>query len=176
MVDKLQRVFVPEYFSLGSRMKPRLTALLVSAFVVSLICAFVIWRSLNNSIDSARHGRAQHVVAVNKDVPAGGVLGADVLTTLDIVGTLPKGAIQDKNSVVGRAALSPLYEGEPVLENRLAARGAGGGLAATIPPGMRVCAIKVDNVVAAGGFATPGMRVDVLISGTPPTSQSPSES
>jgi pilus assembly protein CpaB len=33
---------------------------------------------------------------------------------------------------------------------------------------MRACAVKVDDVVGVAGFATPGMRVDVLISGNPP--------
>jgi pilus assembly protein CpaB len=41
-------------------------------------------------------------------------------------------------------------------------------MAATIPPGMRACAVKVDEVVGVAGFVTPGMRVDVLVSGTPP--------
>jgi pilus assembly protein CpaB len=33
---------------------------------------------------------------------------------------------------------------------------------------MRACAVKVDEVVNVSGFVTPGMRVDVLISGRPP--------
>ena len=37
---------------------------------------------------------------------------------------------------------------------------------------MRACAVKVDDVVNVSGFVTPGMRVDVLISGTPPGAQS----
>jgi pilus assembly protein CpaB len=64
--------------------------------------------------------------------------------------------------------ISNLYQGEPILDSRLAALGAGGGLAATIRQGMRACAVKVDEVVGVAGFVTPGMRVDVLISGSPP--------
>jgi pilus assembly protein CpaB len=33
---------------------------------------------------------------------------------------------------------------------------------------MRACAVKVDEVVGVAGFVTPGMRVDVLITGNPP--------
>jgi pilus assembly protein CpaB len=33
---------------------------------------------------------------------------------------------------------------------------------------MRACAVRVDDVVGVSGFVTPDMRVDVLISGTPP--------
>ena len=36
---------------------------------------------------------------------------------------------------------------------------------------MRACAVSVDEVVGVSGFATPGMHVDVLISGTPPGEQ-----
>jgi pilus assembly protein CpaB len=54
------------------------------------------------------------------------------------------------------------------LESRLAAPGSGGGLAATIPQGMRATAVRVNEVVGVAGFVTPGMRVDVLITGNPP--------
>jgi pilus assembly protein CpaB len=47
--------------------------------------------------------------------------------------------------------------------------GSGGGLAATIKDGMRAIAVRVDQVVGVAGFVTPGMHVDVLISGVPPT-------
>jgi pilus assembly protein CpaB len=80
---------------------------------------------------------------------------------------LPKGAIVKKEDAVGRGVVSNLYQGEPIIDSRLAAIGSGGGLAATIHPGMRACAVKVDEVVGVAGFVTPGMRVDVLISGTP---------
>jgi pilus assembly protein CpaB len=117
------------------------------------------------------------VVATKSNIKLGAILTADNLSTVEIVGTVPKGAIlaKDKNSAVGRGVLSDLYEGEPIIENRLAAVGSGGGLAATIPQGMRACAVKVDEVVNVSGFVTPGMRVDVLISGNPPGQQNPSQ-
>jgi pilus assembly protein CpaB len=33
---------------------------------------------------------------------------------------------------------------------------------------MRAIAVKVDEVIGVAGFVTPGMRVDVLVSGNPP--------
>src|SRR5262249_39189300 len=56
----------------------------------------------------------------------------------------------------------------PIIESRLAPKGAGGGLAAMIPKGMRAVAIHVNEVVGVAGFVVPGMRVDVLISGNKP--------
>ena len=61
-----------------------------------------------------------------------------------------------------------MYEGEPIIADRLAAAGSGGGLAAIIPPGLRASAVRVNEVVGLAGFVTAGMRVDVLMSGIPP--------
>ena len=58
-----------------------------------------------------------------------------------------------------------------MLESRLAPKGAGGGLAAMIPAGMRAVAMRVNEVVGVAGFVVPGMRVDILISGSPPNSK-----
>src|SRR5438309_6804493 len=91
------------------------------------------------------------------------------------MGTPPKGALLTKETAIGRGVVSELYQGEPIFDNRLAAVGSGGGLAATISPGMRACAVKVDDVVGVAGFVTPGMRVDVLISGNPPGGPNPAE-
>jgi pilus assembly protein CpaB len=68
--------------------------------------------------------------------------------------------------------MAPIYAGEALMESRLAPAGAGGGLAATIPPGMRAVAVRVNDIVGVAGFVVPGMRVDILISGIPPGNQS----
>jgi pilus assembly protein CpaB len=64
--------------------------------------------------------------------------------------------------------VATLYEGEPIVEQRLAPKGAGAGLAAIIPVGMRAVALRVNEIVGVAGFVVPGMRVDVLVSGNPP--------
>jgi len=62
----------------------------------------------------------------------------------------------------------PIFAKEPIIETRLAPKGAGGGLAAMIPPGMRAVPVRVNEVVGVAGFVVPGMRIDVLISGQKP--------
>jgi pilus assembly protein CpaB len=84
------------------------------------------------------------------------------------LGPLPPGVLLKKEDVVGRCVVALINEGEPIFENRLAAVGAGAGLAATIPSGMRAVAVRVNDVVGVAGFVVSGQRVDVLISGTPP--------
>lgn len=111
---------------------------------------------------------ATRVIVAARDMPIGTVIRDADITTGNWVGPAPKGATVSKDVVVGRGVVSNLYEGEPILDTRLAAVGSGGGLAATIKPGMRACAVRVDEVVGVAGFVLPGMRVDVLISGTGP--------
>jgi pilus assembly protein CpaB len=75
-----------------------------------------------------------------------------------------------KDEVLSRGVVATIYQGEPIMESRLAPTGAGAGLAATIPPGMRAVAVRVNDIVGVAGFVLPGMRVDVLIAGMPPNS------
>jgi len=106
------------------------------------------------------------ILVAAHDLELGSVIKDADISMADWVGPLPKSAVIKKDLVVGRGVVSQLYQGEPIVEARLAAVGAGGGLAATIPPGMRACAVRVNEVVGVAGFVVPGMRVDVIISGT----------
>lgn len=148
-------------------MNRRLTGILLIALVVALACSYLVFRVVGNRLGSPQH-RVTAVVAAAGDIKLGTVLRNVDLTTVDIVGPLPQGAILKPADAIGRGVISNLYSGEPISESRLAPKGSGGGLAATIPDGMRACAVKVDEVVGVAGFVTPGMRVDVLISGNPP--------
>ncbi|MDE3061450.1 MAG: Flp pilus assembly protein CpaB [Acidobacteriota bacterium] len=152
-------------------MNRRMMIILLSAFVIASMSAFLVWRMVGARISAARPIATTKVVAAAKEIKIGTVLDASDLTTIQLVGSAPTGAILDVKNAIGRGAISQIYSGEPILENRLAPKGSGGGLAATIKEGMRACAVKVDEVVGVAGFATPGMRVDVLVSGVPPNSQ-----
>lgn len=148
-------------------MNRRVQMILFSAFVVAAVCSYAVYRMVGNRM-AVKQQQTTAVVVAAEDIKLGSVLRDSDLGMVDIAGPLPEGAILDRQKAVGRGVISNLYKGEPILDSRLAAPGAGGGLAATIPPGMRACAIKVDDVVGVAGFVTPGMRVDVLISGNPP--------
>ena len=147
-------------------MNRRLLNILLIAFVIAAGCSYIVFRLVGSRLSATP--QTTHVLAAATDIKLGSVLRDADLTTIDIAGTLPKGAIVKKEDAIGRGVLSNLYLGEPILESRLAAPGSGGGLAATIPQGMRASAVKVNDVVGVAGFVTPGMRVDVLISGNPP--------
>jgi pilus assembly protein CpaB len=151
-------------------MNRRLLTILLVAFVIAGVCAFGVYRIVGNRISTQQQAPTTTIVAAAIDLKLGTVLTQADLGVIKIAGTLPKGAVpeQQRLTLVGRGVVSDVAQGEPILESNLAAAGSGGGLAATIPEGMRACAIKVDDVVGVSGFVTPGMRVDVLASGIPP--------
>ena len=148
-------------------MNRRIFIVLLSAFLIAVACSYIVYRLVGNRL-SGTHPATTRVIAAANDIKLGAVLRDADLTTVEITGTMPKGVILKKQDAIGRGVVSDLYSGEPILESRLAAPGSGGGLAATIPQGMRASAVKVNDVVGVAGFVTPGMRVDVLISGNPP--------
>lgn len=152
-------------------MNRRLVTILLAAFVVAALCSVLVYRLVGMRIAAAKPQPATRVVAAATDIKIGTVLSAPDLTTVQIQGTVPKNAILDAKNAIGRGVTSPIYANEPILESRLAPVGSGGGLAAIIKDGYRAIAVRVDQVVGVAGFVTPGMRVDVLISGIPPSAQ-----
>jgi pilus assembly protein CpaB len=153
-------------------MNRRLLTILLIAFVIAGFCAWLVYRLVGVRVAASKPVATTQVLAAAKDIPLGAVLTKADLTTITIAGGPPKGTIQKLDEAVGRGAISEIYEGEPILESRLAGIGSGGGLAPTIPQGMRACAVKVDEVVGVAGFVIPGSRVDVLVSGNPPGPES----
>jgi pilus assembly protein CpaB len=148
-------------------MNRRLLNILLIAFIIAAGCSYIVFRLVGTRLSGTRR-TSTHVIAAATDIKLGTVLRGSDVTTVEITGTLPKGVILRKENAIGRGVISNLYLGEPILEGRLAAPGSGGGLAATIPQGMRATAVRVNEVVGVAGFVTPGMRVDVLITGHPP--------
>jgi pilus assembly protein CpaB len=149
-------------------MNRRLLTILLIAFVVAGCCSWLVYRMVGVRVAASKPMATARVIAAAKDIPLGAVLTQADLTTITIAGAAPKGAILKPEDAVGRGVISEIYQGEPILESRLAGVGSGGGLAPTIPQGMRACAVRVDEVVGVAGFVIPGSRVDVLVSGNPP--------
>jgi hypothetical protein len=104
-----------------------------------------------------------HLVVAAKDLEIGRVLKEDDVKVSDWPGGVPLGAVVKMQDLVGRGVIAPIYDKEPVLETRLAPRGAGGGLASMIPNGMRAVANRVNEIAGVAGFVTPGTRVDVFL-------------
>src|SRR5262249_43300664 len=127
------------------------------------------YRLLINRPQPAKAAMATtQIVLAARDIDVGSVLKEEDVKLADWPGAVPVGASTKTQDVVGRGVTTAVYAQEPVIDSRLAPKGAGGGLAAMIPPGMRAFAIRVNEVVGVAGFVVAGMRVDVLISGNKP--------
>jgi pilus assembly protein CpaB len=149
-------------------MNRRLMTIFLVAIVIASACCWLVYRIVNVKMSASKPLSTTQVIAASKDIPLGAVLTTPDLTTMTLSGTPPKGAILKQEDAVGRGVITNISQGEPILDSQLASLGSGGGLAPTIPQGMRACAVRVDEVVGVAGFVTPGMRVDVLASGNPP--------
>jgi pilus assembly protein CpaB len=149
-------------------MNRRLLIILLSAFVIAAVSTYLVWRMVGTRLSASKPQPSTRLVAAAKDIKIGTILAPADLTYIQIVGAAPQGAILDPKNAIGRGVIANLFSGEAIVDSRLAPMGSGGGLAATIKEGMRACAVRVDEVVGVAGFVTPGMRVDVLVSGTPP--------
>lgn len=148
-------------------MNQRFLTVLIFAFVVATGASFVLYRAITRRVPAKPAAATVKVVVAARNLELGTVLRDADLAMGDWPGALPPGALSKKEELIGRGVTATIYSGEPVMETRLAAKGAGGGLAATIPKGMRAVAVRVNDVVGVAGFVVPGMRVDVLISGSP---------
>src|SRR5580658_5027363 len=149
-------------------MNKRLISVLFFAFIVSAGASLLLYRLLSNRLPAQAAPKSSKLIVAARDLEPGTLIRDADLRTGDWSGAIPEGVVQKKEDIAGRGVISPIFSGEPIVETRLALKGGGAGLAALIPKGMRAVAIRVNEIVGVAGFAVPGMRVDVLVSGTPP--------
>lgn len=150
-------------------MNKRFIGVLIFAFIVATAGGVLTYRSLINHAPPTKAGPpVAQVVLASHDLEPGSVLRDGDVKLADWPGTVPPGATAHAQDVVGRGVIAPIYAQEPVIETRLAPKGAGGGFASTIPQGMRAFAVRVNDIVGVAGFVTPGTRVDVIINGNAP--------
>ncbi len=150
-------------------MNRRLVAVFAFALLVASGTSFMIYRLIVLHVQSpGRPLATSKLVVAAHDLQVGALLHDVDLAEVSWAGTIPDQAIKTTREALGRGVIAPIFRNEPILEQRLAPKGAGAGLAATIPVGMRAVALRVNDVVGLAGFVLPGMRVDVLIAGTVP--------
>ena len=154
-------------------MNKRFVGVLLFAFLVASGASLLLYRVLikQPGSNSPVTVTAQLVLATH-DIEMGSILKEEDVKLENWSSTVPPGAVLKIQDLVGRGVNTKIFAKEPIIESRLSAKGAGGGLASMIPPGMRAVALPVNDVVGVAGFVVAGMRVDVLISGTTPKGDS----
>ena len=150
-------------------MNKRFVAVLMFAFVVASGASLLLYRLMSNRPQTTKAAQVTTKIALaTRDLDMGAVLREEDIKVEDWQAAVPVGAAVQSQDLVGRGVTTKIMAREPILEARLAPKGAGGGFASIIPKGMRAVAVAVNEVVGVAGFVVPGMRVDVLISGNPP--------
>ncbi|MEN9718431.1 MAG: hypothetical protein RIQ99_1309, partial [Pseudomonadota bacterium] len=134
---------------------------LISAVLLGLVAAVLVLNLFGVDLGTPSH----QIVVATQDIQPGTPIRAEQLRVVDWGGeTVPAGALVRIDQAAGRVLRTPIFTGEPLLESKLAAHAAKGGLASLINPGNRAISVRVDEVVGVAGFALPGAYVDVLVS------------
>lgn len=133
---------------------------LVAATVASLSVYRAIRRIPVRQVEVAH----DYVVLAARPIPLGTRLAASDVKRVGWPSSSPlQGGFPRIEDVVGRGVITDVGANEPLTEAKLAPKEAGAGLSPAIPPGMRAISVKVNEVIGIAGFATPGARVDVLV-------------
>jgi pilus assembly protein CpaB len=154
-------------------MNRRLVSVLCFALIVASATSFLVYRLILVRVQSQSQGKTvatSKLLVAKHDLQVGALIHDSDLDEVAWGAPIPDDAIKTRADVVGRGVVSTIFQSEPILQRRLAPVGAGAGLAATIPIGMRAVALRVNEVVGLAGFVLPGMRVDVLVAGNVPGS------
>jgi pilus assembly protein CpaB len=103
------------------------------------------------------------VVVAASDLELGSAIEADDLRVVEWpASSVPQGAFERPDEVVGRGLVMPVIQNEPILPMKLAGKDAGTGLPVVIPQGMRAVSVRVNEVIGVAGYVLPGTRVDVV--------------
>ncbi|MGO9227610.1 MAG: Flp pilus assembly protein CpaB [Bryobacteraceae bacterium] len=154
-------------------MNKRIVWALIFAAVVALVFSTLLYRVVSNQSPQPVQQQATTKIAVAaKDLDTGAVIKEDDVKLEDWSGPVPEGSTNRPQELLGRGVMTSILAKEPVVEKRLAPKGAGGGFSVLIPPGMRAVPLRVNEVAGVAGFVVPGMHVDVLISGNAPGADS----
>ena len=117
--------------------------------------------------------KGTQIVVAGRDLATGTILTREDLEIIDWPsGNLPDGFFSQPGEVVGRGVIGEVRRNEPLLDEKLALKEAGGGLPITIPAGYRAVSVEVDEVIGVAGFTLPGTLVDVLATVMPGTNRS----
>lgn len=109
------------------------------------------------------------VLVAARDISKGAVIDYDMLAFKPMPAKfIQPGAVQSRQSVVGKTALVTIMAGEQILSTKLAQPEKGLTLAGKTPPGKRAFTVGLEASSAVGGMIRPGDHVDVLAIFTAP--------
>jgi pilus assembly protein CpaB len=135
---------------------------LIAAIGLGLVAAKIA-HDISAKKTTAPDIKTVQVVVAKGPIGPGTALSPELLDVTAIPGeTMPPETISSVDSVVGRVTLAPLFAGQAVRGDYLAAKGTPAGLVSLVPAGMRAISIDVNETSSVAGLLLPGCHVDIV--------------
>jgi pilus assembly protein CpaB len=143
-------------------MQRRLITVIMFALVAAFASSTILYRIITANSAHASSGPTTQVYVASRDLTAGALIGESDVRLVRWPGVVNPLWVSRREDLVGRGLSVAINSGEPFPDNRLAAKGAGAGLASKIPQGMRIVPVHVDEQSGLSHLIAAGMHVDVL--------------
>src|SRR5579859_3594511 len=101
-------------------MNQRLSGILIVALLISGVATYVVYRVVASRGTQSPAMVATQVVMASRPLAIGTLIKAEDLKMGPWTGSVPAGMVAKPEPLVGRGVVAPIYEGEPVIESRLA--------------------------------------------------------
>jgi pilus assembly protein CpaB len=142
-------------------MNRKTTPVLVIAILCGLGAMVASSRMLAGG--TAPAAESQQIVLAARDILAEEVLKPDMVKLETVArSAVPPGAFTSFREVADRWVQVKVFDGEPIVDRKLAPKGTPTGLVALIPKGKRAFAINVNEQTGVSGFIRPEHHVDVF--------------
>src|SRR3954467_3831044 len=127
---------------------------LVLAIVLGVVAAKVAKDTLmKNRAAAGPAGKFVKIVVAKEDIPPGQEVKAEQINRAQVQETAaPASSFTDAEKLSGRSAEMIILKGQPIVEAMLAQEGAGSGIQALIPKGMRAVTIEVNEFTGVAGL------------------------
>ena len=145
-------------------MSPRTLLAILAALICGASATWGVYRvSRSRTVEVEAETSPILVAAV--DIQRGRTISEEDVKSADVLAeNVPEGAVTDLTAATGRVAMMEIVAGDALVEKKLLSEGAGRGLAALIPDGMRAYTIQTTAVGSTvAGLVMPGNHVDVLL-------------
>lgn len=121
------------------------------------------WIQMQVQPASAKGDPQAYIVVAAQTIPMGQkIVDTHLESTAWPADRVPEETFRDADEVKGRVAAQTIYQGEPILEKKVAEHAAGSTLSSLITKNKRAVTVRVNDVVGVAGFVLPGNSVDIL--------------
>jgi pilus assembly protein CpaB len=118
---------------------------------------------MKNRAAAGPAGKFVKIVVAKDDIQPGQEIKAEQINLAQVQeNAAPASSFTDVEKLNGRSAEMMILKGQPIVEAMLAQEGAGTGIQALIPKGMRAVTIEVNEFTGVAGLLVPNCHVDIL--------------